>query len=370
MASVYPFPPLDPDKLKALMDAGILPQQGGQVAPGPMAMPQQGMQPAPQFRPSSSAPRGLFGNSSALASRGGALRAQQSDSGADNAMVGASPQTPIQPLTDPSLTQRIARPQSPGFFGKGGAGSKIAHSLWDVSALLGNPLAVPHFAREQMASADERAFNNWKRQHDVRRTDELSDRDYEDNQKPRFFQSAPGTDYNKFDPASGQVTSIYQSPTAAQDYASNFGAPGSEGYARAMQDFVLKSWSPTALQGRQALDDYRTRNRIEVKGSPSYSNLHPKPPAPRATHAPSTSNVVAGILAKGASGQQLNPQEQQIFNSYVNGRYRGRSGSAGIPLAGSAGGGSAPIRVNTPEEARKLPPGTVFMTPDGRTKVR
>lgn len=28
------------------------------------------------------------------------------------------------------------------------------------------------------------------------------------------------------------------------------------------------------------------------------------------------------------------------------------------------------IRVNTPEEARSLPPGTTFMTPDGRTKVK
>ena len=31
---------------------------------------------------------------------------------------------------------------------------------------------------------------------------------------------------------------------------------------------------------------------------------------------------------------------------------------------------NAPVRVNTPDEALSLPSGTVFMTPDGRTKVR
>lgn len=34
------------------------------------------------------------------------------------------------------------------------------------------------------------------------------------------------------------------------------------------------------------------------------------------------------------------------------------------------GGGQGPVRVSTPEEAMKLAPGTLFVTPDGRTKVR
>lgn len=32
--------------------------------------------------------------------------------------------------------------------------------------------------------------------------------------------------------------------------------------------------------------------------------------------------------------------------------------------------GGGPVRVNSPDEAMRLPPGTVFMTPDGRRKVR
>lgn len=41
-----------------------------------------------------------------------------------------------------------------------------------------------------------------------------------------------------------------------------------------------------------------------------------------------------------------------------------------VPSMPTAQAGAAPIRVSSPEEARALPPGTVFITPDGRQKVR
>lgn len=48
--------------------------------------------------------------------------------------------------------------------------------------------------------------------------------------------------------------------------------------------------------------------------------------------------------------------------------------SGGAPEAASpaapAAGGQGPVRVNSPQEAMALPPGTHFITPDGRTKVR
>ena len=48
------------------------------------------------------------------------------------------------------------------------------------------------------------------------------------------------------------------------------------------------------------------------------------------------------------------------------------AGAPGAPSARGAGGGGggAPVRVNTPKEAAALAPGTVFITPDGRRKVR
>lgn len=45
-----------------------------------------------------------------------------------------------------------------------------------------------------------------------------------------------------------------------------------------------------------------------------------------------------------------------------------RAGPAGANVGSVASQG--PVRVNTPEEARALPPGTQFVTPDGRVKVR
>lgn len=40
------------------------------------------------------------------------------------------------------------------------------------------------------------------------------------------------------------------------------------------------------------------------------------------------------------------------------------------PRKAAPAGGKPPVRVNSPEEAKALAPGTVFITPDGRTKVR
>lgn len=45
-------------------------------------------------------------------------------------------------------------------------------------------------------------------------------------------------------------------------------------------------------------------------------------------------------------------------------------GGSAAPAASAAPTGTEPVRVTTVEEARALPPGTVFITPDGRRKVR
>jgi len=261
----------------------------------------------------------------------------------------------------------------PTFFQHGGMGEKILGGLGEValewSAAAGNPVSMMTLQQRAADHNAQRQFQTWTAEQNYRRQQELDDRNYEDNQKPRYFQSAPGVDYNRYDPGTNQTTNLYQSPTAAQDYAASFGAPGTPEYLNALQTFQLKQWSAPALQAKEQLDDYRTGNRIDLKGVPTYANLHPHAPAARPQRPPTTSNVVAGILQKGSSGQPLNPQEQQIFNSYVNGRYRGRGNGGGIPLAGGAPS-QAPVRVSTPDEARRLPPGTLFQTPDGRTKVR
>jgi hypothetical protein len=51
------------------------------------------------------------------------------------------------------------------------------------------------------------------------------------------------------------------------------------------------------------------------------------------------------------------------FPGYGAVPYHGERGARGAPQR-------QPVRVNSPEQARSLPPGTVFVTPDGRRKVR
>lgn len=101
------------------------------------------------------------------------------------------------------------------------------------------------------------------------------------------------------------------------------------------------------------------------------------------------SKVVGPILAKIAAGQPLTPAEAQAFNAYKSidqidrGMGLGVTAGANIPSGSPLSPTNAPIsprpaprrstgpvRVRTPAEARALPKGTVFITPDGKQKVR
>jgi hypothetical protein len=97
--------------------------------------------------------------------------------------------------------------------------------------------------------------------------------------------------------------SVYQAPTAAEQYAASLGEPaGTQGFRAALQDYVLRANGPTAYGYDTALDDHRTANnmgmeglrqqnriglegvrqgnRMGLRGSPTYRDLNP--PAPRA----------------------------------------------------------------------------------------
>lgn len=95
---------------------------------------------------------------------------------------------------------------------------------------------------------------------------------------------------------------------------------------------------------------------------------------------PNQRNDFVGRASKLYKGQE------ERFNTRVKSRYEGLAKRYGLdpaevlsdpttaPAAGQAppGGGGVPppVRVNSPQEALALAPGTPFMTPDGRVKVR
>jgi hypothetical protein len=68
--------------------------------------------------------------------------------------------------------------------------------------------------------------------------------------------------------------------------------------------------------------------------------------------------VIGGILQKVTTGAPLSAGEQRAWNMHMQPRSRG-----------GGGGGALPV-VSSPDQARKLPAGTKFKTPDGRVLTR
>jgi hypothetical protein len=79
------------------------------------------------------------------------------------------------------------------------------------------------------------------------------------------------------------------------------------------------------------------------------------------------------MLTRAMTGFQYSPEAQQARVSTA-GAVADAQGQARAryrePPSAPGGGGAGPVRVSSPQEAMRLPPGTVFLTPDGRRKVR
>jgi hypothetical protein len=151
-------------------------------------------------------------------------------------------------------------------------------------------------------------------------------------------------DYN---PATGEVTTLYAGPADYQSYASNLDlTAGTPAYNAAMQDYVLRANGPTALANDETLDDYRTGNRLRVEDTRQANRIG-----------------LEGQRQRNRIGLEGVRQDNRM-TTRATPTYRETHPS---PRRGS--GGALPV-VKTPEEAMRLPPGTHFRTPDGRVKVR
>jgi hypothetical protein len=250
--------------------------------------------------------------------------------------------TPLAPSSMPSIGNAVGNlsvPQKkPGFLGKGGLGWDILGTLADMAAGAGGQQGT-YWAtkRADKLRADELARLDAQRRED--RQWQIEDRDYKAN-LPQYFNS--GRDRVQFNPATGESEVVYDGQEDFQQYADSLGLiPGTLEYNNAQQDYVLRANGPTALQGRQTLEGIRQQNRIDLRGVPTYANLHPRPAAGggsggggRGGPPRSTGQVYAPIFAKIARGERLTPGEQQIYDLYGG---RGRSGKA------ATGAGAAPI---------------------------
>lgn len=183
-----------------------------------------------------------------------------------------------------------AKPQGNGngFFSKNGAWRDVLGAIGD--GLSGNPIYQnSKMQRMQM-----------EQQHSNRLQDrqwQIEDRNWKASQ-PDYFTS--GRDRVRLNPLTGESQVVYDGPEDFDEYATAFGLqPGTDEYESAVMDYILRGHGPTALGYDKALDDhrtandkgyddYRTRNRLKVRGSPSYRDNNPLPPrsAPRKSSAP------------------------------------------------------------------------------------
>lgn len=84
---------------------------------------------------------------------------------------------------------------------------------------------------------------------------------------------------------------------------------------------------------------------------------------------PTMAGAIAPLLAKMARGEPLTPAEQAAMAYYrPGGRNRSAGGAPAAARPSAPSGG--PPRVRSLGEARSLPRGTVFIDPNGRTRVR
>jgi hypothetical protein len=281
---------------------------------------------------------------------------------------------------------RIAKAMQPKFFGKGGKGWTIMGILGDAMAAAGGgqPTYLPAMQERQKRELEQQ---RWLAEQKVAQ----AKFDWERRKDMRPDVKVLGRTAISI-PFEGDPSVLYQAPSDAEQYASTLGlSEGDEGYADAVMDYTLRSNGPTAYEQRRQLEDQRFGNRVSLRGVPTYANLHPLtsgrgggnsggPKPPR-----NTGNVYAPILEKLSKGIPLTAGEQQVLSYYGRGRGRGKDPAPFNPAPTAPRLPSAqprpsaprapvrqsgPVRVSTPAEARKLKPGTVFITPDGQQKVR
>ena len=305
----------------------------------------------------------------------GPIGSRPAPDGADPQPMAALPSGRVPP----SLADGMTSPQEalagfqaphikPSFFSKDGLGGKIINGLDAFSTTYlaneGYPGAQAQLAQRLRQPELDRQFGLDKARQEWQRTKDM---------RPEIRSAGRSVISVPFE---GQPSVLYSDPTDAARYAEQLGlTPDDPGYASAVQDYALRSYGPTAIGARSALEDQRQGDRVglegvrqqhraALRGMPTYGNLHP---ANRGggggsgTAPPMTmSRVIAPILAKKAAGQPLTAFEQQALDYYRRPPGGGRRG----------GGEGQPVKVASPAQAAKLPPGTWFETPQGQIRQR
>lgn len=141
-----------------------------------------------------------------------------------------------------------------GFFSKNGAWRDVLGALGDSLAAYGGSQIGPGYMATKIARQNALRDHNW-------RMEELQTR----MNAPKMFNS--GTNRVAYNPATGQSEVIYDGQSNAEDYAGSLGyEPGTPEYNQSVQDYILRSYGPTATGNRNANEDHRQGNRLGLEG--------------------------------------------------------------------------------------------------------
>lgn len=236
-----------------------------------------------------------------------------------------------QPFDYDAAMTRMAGDQS-----KPGALRYIAAAIGDT--LLANNGVQP-FASRTLAQASQDRSRRL-----AEAAEKISDWRYKDfaRQNQADLDAAHpftiGRDRVQYNPGTGQANVLYDGAEDFELYAQKLGLePGTDEYFRAVEDYVLRSSGPSAHGRDIELDDHRTANDERLEG------------------------------VRQSNRESMEGLRQGNRESMEGLRQRNRQANRTSRTKGSA---ENPVKVKSPKEARRLPKGTVFQTPDGRVKVR
>lgn len=166
-------------------------------------------------------------------------------------------------------------------------------------------------------------------------------------------------------------TAIQQIDKAIELLAKN---PNALGVANIFGDGLRQRFDPNGVETRAKVANIGAVKLHDLSGAAITAAETPrlKPFIPMPTDTAEAATVKLRQLR-----EQLVNNNSQIEVQYGEDSgyspLRGASptmGKASPAASANGGSGKAPVRVNTPQDAMRLAPGTVFITPDGRRKVR
>lgn len=241
-------------------------------------------------------------------------------------------------------------------------GNKTVKTLGDIAGILGDAFMAYGGLRPEFAPALA------QQQQDERRNDFDRERLNLELEAKREAALAPrmeqvGNTIGLLDPRAQSFTPTYTAPAAPEQYAAALGyEPGTPDYHQAVRDYRLGAWSDPAVEAKTGLLDHRFDRSDAQLGQRLATTQRGQDLMHGDRQAAIGQSNTNNLRSTNTS------RENNIRSTDTSRRNNVQNSFTRLTTARKVSG--QPMLVNSPEEARALPKGTQFMTPDGRVKIR